>query len=97
MFMQMRVSDCLATLGRRRRRIATVCNFPQKRQRFRANGLLAINYINTLPAKFCNILTVQKLCSDFLVVFRMHPRKSGVCEKGLYVCYFRTPHYFRRS
>ena len=48
-------------------------HFPQKCQRFRANGFLAIRYINALPAKFCNILTVQKFYSDFLVVFRMLP------------------------
>jgi len=73
MFMKMRALGNLVTLGRRRRSVRTVCNFPQMFQRFRANGLIAINYINTLPAKFCNILTVQKLYSAFLVVFRMLP------------------------
>ena len=73
MFMKMRASGSLETLSRWRQTIVTVCNFPQKRQRFRANGLIAINYVKTLPAKFCNILTVQKLYSAFLVVFRMLP------------------------
>ena len=49
-------------------------HFPQKCQRFRANGFLAIRYANAAAAKFCNILTVQNFYSDFLVVFRMLPR-----------------------
>lgn len=50
---------------------AKLGHFPQKCRRFRANGLLTINYMRHAVAKFCNMLGVQNLYSNARVVFRM--------------------------
>ena len=65
--------------------VRELSHFPQKCQRFRANGLLAISYVKSADAKFCHIRTVQKIYTDIVVVLRVLPCSSGASSERHFV------------